>query len=72
MTRGLEALLPITGHIQIASVPLRQEPGSGELDDLRLFETIERLGYQGFIGCEYRPAAGTLAGLDWMQKLPAL
>lgn len=67
--RGLEALLPITGHIQIASVPLRHEPTTGELDDRRVFDTLTRLGYEGFIGCEYRPANGTLAGLSWMKDL---
>jgi hydroxypyruvate isomerase len=69
VTRGLEALMPIIGHIQIASAPLRQEPGSGELDDRRILQTIQRLNYKGHIGCEYRPAAGTLAGLGWMQRL---
>jgi hydroxypyruvate isomerase len=69
VTRGLEVLMPITGHIQVASVPMRAEPTTGELDDRRVFETLERLGYDGFIGCEYRPANGTLAGLSWMQGL---
>jgi hydroxypyruvate isomerase len=69
VTRGLESLLPITGHIQVASVPLRAEPTTGELDDRRIFETLERLGYGGLIGCEYRPVNGTLAGLGWMQGL---
>jgi hydroxypyruvate isomerase len=67
--RGLEALLPITGHIQIASVPARQEPASGELDDLRIFKTLERLNYKGFVGCEYKPADGTLAGLGWLKRV---
>lgn len=69
VTRGLEALLPITGHIQVASVPLRHEPTTGELNDARVFETLTRLDYDGFIGCEYRPANGTLAGLSWMKGL---
>jgi hydroxypyruvate isomerase len=67
--QGLEALLPITGHIQIAAAPLRQEPTTGEVDDRLVLKTLERLGYTGFIGCEYRPAAGTLAGLGWMKDL---
>lgn len=71
VTRGLEDLMPLTGHIQIASVPARAEPASGELDDLRILRTIERLGYQGFIGCEYKPAKGTLAGLKWLEKISA-
>ena len=69
VTRGLELLLPITGHIQVSSVPMRHEPTTGELDDRRIFDTLNRLGYDGFIGCEYRPAAGTLAGLSWMKGL---
>jgi hydroxypyruvate isomerase len=67
--KGLESLLPITGHIQIASAPLRQEPTTGELDDRHVLKAIERMGYDGYIGCEYRPAAGTLAGLSWMKRL---
>jgi hydroxypyruvate isomerase len=66
---GLAALLAITGHIQIAAAPLRQEPMTGEVDDRLVLKTIERLGYSGFIGCEYRPAAGTVAGLAWMKAL---
>jgi hydroxypyruvate isomerase len=65
--KGLEALLPVIGHVQIASVPARAEPLSGELDDRHVLKTLERLGYDGFVGCEYRPAAGTLAGLGWMR-----
>lgn len=67
VTHGLELLLPITGHIQVASVPLRHEPTTGELDDVRVFDTLARLGYGGHIGCEYRPANGTLAGLSWIK-----
>jgi hydroxypyruvate isomerase len=69
VTRGLEALIPITGHIQISSVPARNEPTSGELDDCHVLRTIERLNYAGVVGCEYTPAAGTVEGLSWMKKL---
>ncbi|MCU0819664.1 MAG: TIM barrel protein [Beijerinckiaceae bacterium] len=65
--RGLEALFPLIRHIQVAAVPLRHEPGTGELDDARIFSTLDQLGYDGFIGCEYRPATGTLAGLGWIK-----
>lgn len=65
VTKGLEALMPITGHVQVAAVPLRHEPGTGELDDARIFRLLDQLGYQGFVGCEYRPAAGTVEGLGW-------
>ena len=67
--QGLEIFLPITAHMQASSVPLRHEPTSGELDDIGIFQAIERLGYAGHIGCEYTPAAGTLEGLGWMEKL---
>ncbi|MET4632730.1 2-oxo-tetronate isomerase [Kaistia defluvii] len=66
--KSLEALLPIIGHVQIASVPLRNEPGTGELNDFRIFDELDRLGYAGFVGCEYRPAGATLDGLSWMKQ----
>ncbi|GLU33075.1 2-oxo-tetronate isomerase [Trinickia caryophylli] len=53
------------GHIQIAGVPERHEPDIGELNYPYLFALIDRLGYDGWIGCEYRPRAGTSAGLGW-------
>ncbi|MEM5470589.1 2-oxo-tetronate isomerase [Hoeflea sp. AS60] len=65
---GLKALLPLIGHIQIASVPGRNEPGTGELDDSRIFHALDDLGYEGFVGCEYRPRAGTLDGLGWLKS----
>jgi len=64
---GLKALLPLIGHIQIASVPGRNEPGTGELDDSRIFQALDDLGYEGFVGCEYRPKAAPLAGLGWLK-----
>ncbi|MFD1200263.1 2-oxo-tetronate isomerase [Brucella gallinifaecis] len=67
VTRSLETLLPLIGHIQTASVPLRHEPGSGELNDTAIFKLLDRLGYSGFIGCEYRPQKGTLEGLEWLK-----
>lgn len=66
---GMRSLFPLIGHVQIAAVPARHEPGSGELDDFRVLRELDALGYAGFIGCEYRPAAGTLAGLGWRDKL---
>jgi hydroxypyruvate isomerase len=68
VARSLEALMPLIGHIQIASVPLRHEPGTGELNDFYLFDLIDRLDYQGYVGCEYHPAAGTLEGLAWFSS----
>jgi hydroxypyruvate isomerase len=71
VVRGLEALLPITGHVQVASVPHRHEPCSGELDDAYVFRALDRLGYGGFVGCEYRPKGKTLDGLGWLQAAGA-
>ena len=55
------------GHLQIAGVPERHEPDRGEVNYPYLFDLIDALGYTGWIGCEYRPAAGTSAGLGWMR-----
>lgn len=65
VTMALRRLLPVTGHVQVASVPSRHEPAGEELNHPFLFEELDRLGYDGFVGCEYRPRAGTLSGLDW-------
>ena len=61
----IRAALPLAGHIQIAGVPGRHEPDVGEISYPFLFDLIDDLGYKGFIGCEYRPLAGTLTGLRW-------
>ena len=53
------------GHIQIAGPPERLEPDVGELNYAWLLPLIDELGYEGWVGCEYRPAAGTEAGLGW-------
>jgi hydroxypyruvate isomerase len=66
VTMRLRALMPIVGHVQTASVPERHEPGTGEMDDAFLFDELDRLGYAGFVGCEYIPAADTVAGLGWL------
>jgi hydroxypyruvate isomerase len=56
------------GHLQIASVPERHEPDEGEVSYAYLFNLLETLGYAGYIGCEYRPRAGTSAGLGWWRR----
>ncbi|WP_280153807.1 2-oxo-tetronate isomerase [Piscinibacter sp. XHJ-5] len=53
------------GHLQIAGVPQRHEPDAGELNGAYLFGVLDELGWQGHVGCEYRPRAGTSAGLGW-------
>ena len=67
VTMRLRAQLGISGHVQIASVPSRHEPSDEELNYSFLFAELDRLGYQGFVGCEYNPRAGTVAGLDWFK-----
>lgn len=61
--------LPHIGHIQIAGVPGRNEPDTGEINYAYLFRLLDQLGYAGWVGCEYRPAEATLDGLGWMRSL---
>ena len=59
--------LPRIGHIQLADNPGRNEPGTGEINYPFLFDVLDRAGYRGWIGCEYKPRATTTAGLDWLR-----
>jgi hydroxypyruvate isomerase len=61
----LERLLPRIGHIQLADVPGRHEPGSGEINFDFLLRHLDALGYSGWVGCEYNPQGDTLEGLKW-------
>ncbi len=54
------------GHVQIASVPDRHEPDDGEVNYPYLFRLLDELGYEGWIGCEYRPRGNTNDGLGWL------
>ncbi|HSH06402.1 MAG TPA: 2-oxo-tetronate isomerase [Burkholderiales bacterium] len=65
LAKTIERLLPRIGHMQLADVPDRHEPGSGEINFPWLLAAIDRLGYAGAIGCEYNPRADTVAGLAW-------
>jgi hydroxypyruvate isomerase len=67
----LRALLPVIGHVQIAAVPDRGEPDQGEVDYRWLMAHLGGLGYSGFVGAEYRPRAGTLSGLGWLNRFRA-
>ncbi len=67
----LQRHLARIAHVQLADNPGRNEPGTGEINYPFLFAHLDRLGYQGWIGCEYRPAAGTEAGLGWLAALRA-
>ena len=63
----IEANLARIAHMQLADTPGRNEPGTGEINYPFLFDFIDRLGYAGWIGCEYRPKATTLEGLGWIR-----
>lgn len=67
VTTRLRELLPIIGHIQVASVPSRHEPDDEELNYPFLFGELDRLGYAGFVGAEYRPRGKTEDGLGWFK-----
>lgn len=67
LARTIEAGLSRIGHFQAADNPGRHEPGTGEINYLYLFALLDRLGYSGWVGCEYVPQAGTEAGLAWMR-----
>ena len=64
----IKANLPMIGHIQLADNPGRFEPGTGEINYHYLLRMLDEIGYQGWIGCEYKPKNGTVAGLSWMAE----
>jgi 2-dehydrotetronate isomerase len=70
LTTRLRQFLPTgrVGHLQIAGVPDRHEPDAGEVNFDHLFGVIDALGYDGFVGCEYRPRGDTSAGLGWLRR----
>ena len=65
LIRRFEAHLPLIGHTQIAAVPSRHEPDEGEVNYPAIFAEMDRLGYSGFVGCEYRPRGRSEDGLAW-------
>jgi 2-dehydrotetronate isomerase len=65
----LQKYLPVIGNVQIAAVPSRAEPDEGEISYRAVFARLEELGYGGWVGCEYRPRAGTDDGLRWLSGL---
>ncbi|HEX9588232.1 MAG TPA: 2-oxo-tetronate isomerase [Bradyrhizobium sp.] len=68
VTMRLREMMPIIGHIQIASIPSRHEPDDEELNYPFLFEELDRLDYGGFVGCEYNPRGRTIDGLGWFKS----
>lgn len=69
LANTIEKNLSKIGHIQLADNPGRNEPGTGEINYAYLFKFLDRIGYQGWIGCEYKPASSTEAGLGWIKQL---
>jgi hydroxypyruvate isomerase len=67
VTMRLREMMPIIGHVQIASIPSRNEPDGEELNYPFLFAELDRLGYGGFVGCEYNPRGNTIEGLGWFK-----
>jgi hydroxypyruvate isomerase len=68
LLRRFERLLPRIAHVQVADNPGRHEPGSGEINYPNIFAAIDRLGYAGWVGAEYRPDGATSAGLGWYES----
>jgi 2-dehydrotetronate isomerase len=71
LARKFEGGLARIAHVQIAAVPGRNEPDSGEIAYPFLFELMDRLGYAGWVGCEYKPRGATSDGLGWMAPYTA-
>lgn len=71
LAAGVREYLPLIRHMQLADVPGRHEPGTGTIDFRALFQLIDALGYDGWIGCEYHPLGQTAAGLGWQGALQA-
>jgi hydroxypyruvate isomerase len=69
LAASMQKHLTRIGHLQLADNPGRNEPGTGEINYTFLFKFIDQIGYNGWIGCEYKPAAATEAGLGWRAAL---
>ncbi len=65
----LRQYMGVCGHVQVAGVPGRHEPSTGEVNYAHVFGVLRELGYEGWVGCEYQPAGDTVAGLGWMRGL---
>jgi hydroxypyruvate isomerase len=67
LAETLRTNIDLLRHVQIAGVPGRHEPSVGEIHYPYLFNLLDELGYDGWVGCEYRPLAKTLDGMGWAQ-----
>jgi hydroxypyruvate isomerase len=68
LSTQFEIYWDISKHVQIAGAPERFEPNVGEINYPYLFNLMDRVGYKGYVGCEYKPQNGTKAGLGWMSQ----
>jgi len=68
MPATIERHLARIAHVQIADDPGRHEPGTGSIDFAFLFRLLDRIGYSGWIGCEYKPSTTTDAALEWLEE----
>ena len=68
LQKRMERLFPVTAHVQIAGNPDRNEPDLGEVNHLYLLDVLDHLGYDGYVGLEYKPRTTTAAGLGWAAK----
>jgi hydroxypyruvate isomerase len=68
ITKRMEQYMPVIAHMQIADVPARNEPGTGEIGWRYVFRRMDELRYGGWVGCEYRPAGDTVSGLTWREQ----
>jgi hydroxypyruvate isomerase len=68
LIKRFEKHFPVVGHVQIAAVPSRHEPDEGEINYPAVFDAVDRAGFKGWIGCEYRPRAKTEDGLGWARS----
>lgn len=69
LIKRIERHRDFIGHVQIAAVPSRAEPDEGEVSFPAIFAALDRIGYRGFVGLEYKPRGRTEDGLQWMGKL---
>ena len=69
LARTIEKHLKQIAHVQLADNPGRHEPGTGEINYPFLYEHLDRIGYTGWVGAEYKPKAGTVEGLGWFREL---
>jgi hydroxypyruvate isomerase len=71
LANTIKNYLSVIKHIQLADNPGRFEPGTGEINYRYLLNFLDDIGYDGWVGCEYKPKAGTAEGLGWRQQMAA-